>query len=403
MNVAAEECTSSHGSETHQASTDDVSGRDYCDEDEALAMAYSIAAALEASTASLSHASGDKEPLALLAEAGHVVCGFVSVSQTSPRHKSAVSHLADAAAALAMACGKNAAVTRQADEAAAWNYLAWACSRAGRPHPEVFGLPNVVACEAVSRRVWEAFGAAAKRPRDSSPRAHKLAQDAFPLLWIPNWLTQHEASTLIGAADALRLWESSPLANEVAASALRPRTSETAVLDHNRLEQGPNDVIAAVRKQAADFCGLPVEYVEPLQMVRYSPGQHYKAHVDWGGPEDPSLWVAGQRVATVLVYLNDVPCNLTGGSTCFTQLGERSTDSLRITPVCGAAIAWPNVDASGMPLFQTEHEAEPLRPKTRSTSHENGDMQKSTTEEFAVKVALNIWIRDRPVPSCYSM
>mmetsp|Transcript_31414 Transcript_31414/g.104165 ORF Transcript_31414/g.104165 Transcript_31414/m.104165 type:complete len:110 (-) Transcript_31414:23-352(-) len=104
--------------------------------------------------------------------------------------------------------------------------------------------------------------------------------------------------------------------------------------------------------------------------------------------------MVGQRVATVLVYLNDLPDGCLGGATRFTQLGGRGPggdigqEGLRVRPRRGAAVAWPNVGLGGAPLFETEHEAEPLE---LPIAHCCGG-------EAPRKVAMNIWIRDRPVP-----
>lgn len=86
----------------------------------------------------------------------------------------------------------------------------------------------------------------------------------------------------------------------------------------------------------------------------------YKPHVDWGHGTDASLFIAGQRVATVLAYLTDIPKGCVGGCTHFPHLTREQPQGLRIVPVRGAACAWPNVSMHGMPLVETEHAAEPL-------------------------------------------
>lgn len=74
------------------------------------------------------------------------------------------------------------------------------------------------------------------------------------------------------------------------------------------------------------------------------------------------MFIAGQRVATVLVYLTDIPQSCVGGCTHFPHLTSRKQqEGLRIVPVKGAACAWPNVSVNGMPLMETEHAAEPLQ------------------------------------------
>jgi len=154
------------------------------------------------------------------------------------------------------------------------------------------------------------------------------------------------------------------------------RVSESAVLAEGRL-QGPAVAVArAVTARAAAAFGLPPSHMEPPQLVRYRPGgDRYPPHVDWGTADDASLWLAGQRVATALVYLEGAPPAFRGGATRFTRLG------VSVLPEVGTALAWPNVGAGGAPLEETEHEAEELEGP-----------------DSAAKVALNLWARSRPVP-----
>eukprot|EP00439_Symbiodinium_sp_Y106_P009729 s2667_g1.t1 len=128
-------------------------------------------------------------------------------------------------------------------------------------------------------------------------------------------------------------------------------------------------VVSSIRERAAGEFGLPESHVEPLQLVRYRAGEFYAAH-------DSTLWLAGQRVATLLVYLTEPRGDATtaaGGETRFTQL------DVNVPPKPGVAILWPNVSQGGIPLEQTEHEALPHRSD-------------------GIKVALNIWLRERPLP-----
>merc|ERR1712151_1040325 len=96
----------------------------------------------------------------------------------------------------------------------------------------------------------------------------------------------------------------------------------------NRLEKhgieavGAVKVLEVVRARAATLVGLLPDHVEPPQLVRYCLGQRYLPHMDWSNTDDVSLWVAGQRVATVLVYLRGVPPGFRGGATRFPQLGS---------------------------------------------------------------------------------
>lgn len=84
---------------------------------------------------------------------------------------------------------------------------------------------------------------------------------------------------------------------------------------------------------------------EPLAVLRYQPGDEYKPHLD------TLPGVANQRVATVLVYLND---GYDGGATAFPDAG------LRVTGRRGDALVFRNLDSAGRPDPAARHAGEPV-------------------------------------------
>lgn len=66
-------------------------------------------------------------------------------------------------------------------------------------------------------------------------------------------------------------------------------------------------VISAIEMRIAEKTQLPVVHQEPIQVIRYSVNQSYEAHWDF-------LWEENDRVATFIMYLNDVD---EGGETTF--------------------------------------------------------------------------------------
>ena len=128
------------------------------------------------------------------------------------------------------------------------------------------------------------------------------------------------------------------------------RTSDEALLDP-LLE---DVVLRQVQRRMAATAGLPVSHAEPLIVLRYAAGQEYRPHsdclpdslltsVDRGG--------SGQRVATVITYLNS---NLTGGATVFPRL------DLRVQPSAGNVLSFSNLDAEGRPDPGAVHAGEPV-------------------------------------------
>ena len=72
-----------------------------------------------------------------------------------------------------------------------------------------------------------------------------------------------------------------------------------------------------VRERISAFSGYEDHHLEPLQVVRYHPGQKYDPHHDLFDicdfPQKP------RRHLTFLIYLNDLPDGA-GGDTTFPRL-----------------------------------------------------------------------------------
>jgi prolyl 4-hydroxylase len=118
-------------------------------------------------------------------------------------------------------------------------------------------------------------------------------------------------------------------------------------------QRGENEIVRSIEDRIAQLTGYPVENGEGLQVLRYGVGGHYRVHCDWFDPRFPGneslLRTGGQRVATVIMYLNTVT---RGGETYFPKL------DLRIKPKEGSALQWWNVDEQGNPDPTTTHSGE---------------------------------------------
>jgi prolyl 4-hydroxylase len=99
--------------------------------------------------------------------------------------------------------------------------------------------------------------------------------------------------------------------------------------------------------------GIPLEQMEEPQIVRYQKGQEFSWHYD----EVPAAQLAngGQRLATLLVYLNTVQ---SGGGTIFRDLKDRDGNPLTMKPVQGSALLFFPADATGKPDDRTLHKGE---------------------------------------------
>jgi len=128
------------------------------------------------------------------------------------------------------------------------------------------------------------------------------------------------------------------------------RTSEGAYFG-----RGENELVARIEQRIAELTGCPVERGEPIQVLHYQPGGEYKPHFDYFDPahagNEQVLSMGGQRIATLLMYLNDVQA---GGSTIFPEIG------LDVLPRRGHAVFFAYADQEGQLDARTLHGGSPV-------------------------------------------
>ncbi|MCX7360104.1 MAG: 2OG-Fe(II) oxygenase [Alphaproteobacteria bacterium] len=139
---------------------------------------------------------------------------------------------------------------------------------------------------------------------------------------------------------------------------------------------GPPDrdlVIAVLQARAAALTNVPVAMHEAPNVISYEPGQQFGLHVDFVDPKNPmfrrELEVLGQRVTTVVTYLNE---DFDDAPTHFPAL------KLNVRGGVGDAIVWSNVISDGSPDVHTVHAG---MPPTRGR-----------------KWVLSQWLRNKPQP-----
>lgn len=105
---------------------------------------------------------------------------------------------------------------------------------------------------------------------------------------------------------------------------------------------GEYPLLAHIEARIAEVVGIPIEHGEGMQILHYRPGGEYRPHHDYfdlGKPgERGQIRVGGQRVATLIMYLNTVEA---GGATAFPSVG------LEIAPVKGNAVFFVYQQADG--------------------------------------------------------
>lgn len=107
-----------------------------------------------------------------------------------------------------------------------------------------------------------------------------------------------------------------------------------------RLEE--NDLVARLDRRLSMLMNLPLENGEGLQVLYYPTGAGSEPHHDYLAPTNAanreSIARSGQRVSTLVTYLNEVP---DGGQTVFPQLG------LAVSPIRGNACYFEYCDDNG--------------------------------------------------------
>lgn len=161
----------------------------------------------------------------------------------------------------------------------------------------------------------------------------RLLHRSPPIYTVENFLTPQECDFLVAAASDS--FEPAPIVGKGLGEISPSRTSSTCYLARE-------DVPQYMRKVQL-LTGKPMEHFELPQVGRYLPTQKYLQHYDAFnlGDEDGRRFAAngGQRVVTVLVYLNS-PQH--GGATHFPNL------NLSVQPKQGSALVFFPATVDGL-------------------------------------------------------
>ncbi len=120
----------------------------------------------------------------------------------------------------------------------------------------------------------------------------------------------------------------------------------------NNMSWVDNDhpLIRSLNQRIAALTVTPLENQEPLQVLHYRPGEEYVPHHDAFTPGNLQLEHGGNRIATVILYLNSVPA---GGGTYFPEM------DMRVFPHAGLGLFFRSVN-DGQVLQKSLHAGEPV-------------------------------------------
>lgn len=117
---------------------------------------------------------------------------------------------------------------------------------------------------------------------------------------------------------------------------------------------GQNDLVKKIETRIAEVTGTPVPNGEGIQILNYAGGGEYRPHFDYF-PDNAGGRVhtahGGQRIMTVIMYLNDVKA---GGATILTDI------NLSVYPKKGSALYFSYFNSKGQVDPTTLHGGAPV-------------------------------------------
>ena len=166
------------------------------------------------------------------------------------------------------------------------------------------------------------------------------------LFKLPHFLTETECKDIIRVAE--ENFEPSKISAKSGYEGFR--TSTTCNLSFLA-----SPVVAQVEKKIVQALRFGVGENEVIQAQRYQEGQQFKEHTDYFEPGSDEYRQhasqRGQRTWTVMIYLNE---GCEGGETEFLKIDKK------FKPAQGTALVWNNLQANGIPNFNTLHQAHPV-------------------------------------------
>lgn len=194
---------------------------------------------------------------------------------------------------------------------------------------------------------WAGMRSRISIPRRTSPPpgAGRVLSSSPIVHALPGFASAAECQWLIAAA-APRLARAGVYNNP---GGVDPgRTNESAPFNFTNGDL----FVELIRQRIANQLRAPPPCLEMSQVLHYGVGQEFVLHCDFLDPQAMREEIArnGQRVATVLIYLNE---GFEGGETSFPRLG------LSHRGKTGDALVFGNVDAAGLPDERSQHAGTP--------------------------------------------
>lgn len=186
-------------------------------------------------------------------------------------------------------------------------------------------------------------------PIEKQPNAKVLSRTPRIYL-IQNFLSSAECDHIIKEAS-----------NKLSRSLVIDLETGEGTVDTSRTSHGmdfqfhQDPILQNIEKRIATYTQIPEEYGEALQVLNYGIGAEFTPHFDYFQKDYPGhtvhLDVGGQRVATLIMYLNTVE---EGGETVFPEA------NIKVQPIKGNAVLFYNCTPEGKEDPLTLHSGYPV-------------------------------------------
>lgn len=220
-------------------------------------------------------------------------------------------------------------------------------------HPYAGRVADVIApADAAPSRpapdaAWEQIAQILDTPPGTNVAAAKPISETPTVRRFDNLLSIEECEYLIGLS--ARLLVPAEVLDRTSGQPKQSRVRTNSVAVYWPVHQ--DLVVHAINLRLAMAAGLAVTNGELLNILMYRPGEEYRPHYDFFPPAIAQADPNGQRIRTLLVYLN---ADYDGGETSFV------TSGMTITAGVGDGILFHNCDATGAPDRTTLHAGLPV-------------------------------------------
>jgi prolyl 4-hydroxylase len=116
-------------------------------------------------------------------------------------------------------------------------------------------------------------------------------------------------------------------------------------------QKAETNLVSKIEEKVSQLLHVSIDRVGPVQIIRYLKGQEFAPHYDALPHSLLQPKKGGQRLYTVLIYLNDLN-EMEGGATYFPEY------NIRVNPRIGRAVYFRNVLATGEMDRRSIHKGE---------------------------------------------